>query len=104
MPGRPIDRLFHIFGDATRRVIFERLARQPQSATELARGLTVTRTAIVQHLRAMEALGVLRAESKGRWRIYRVDLSGLDPLLDWLSQHIGGERKLPARTRPVRVA
>lgn len=104
MPWRPIDRLFDIFGNATRRVIFERLARQPQSATELARGLTVTRTAIVQHLRAMEALGVLRAESQGRLRIYRVEISGLDPLLDWLSQHFKGERKLPVRTRPVRIA
>ena len=87
---RDVLRLFGLFGHPLRVVIFQRLARVPMSAGELARSMPVTRTAIVQHLKLMEAAGLVAASSQGRKRIYRVTPTGLAPLLQWLEQHTGG--------------
>src|ERR1700729_4037099 len=87
---RGVLRLFGLFGHPLRVVIFQRLARVPMSAGELARSMPVTRTAIVQHLKLMEAAGLVAASSQGRKRIYRVTPTGLAPLLQWLEQHTGG--------------
>ena len=38
-------------GDPTRRIIFERVATQPQSVSELARALPVSRPAVTRHRR-----------------------------------------------------
>ena len=84
---RDVLRLFGLFGHPLRVVIFQRLARAPMSAGELARSMPVTRTAIVQHLKLLEAAGLVAASSQGRKRIYRVAPTGLAPLVRWLEQH-----------------
>jgi len=84
---RRVLRLFGLFGHPIRVVIFQRVARVPSSAGELERTLPITRTAIVQHLKLMEAAGVVRASSEGRRRVYRVKADGLAPLVQWLADH-----------------
>lgn len=84
---RRVLRLFGLFGHPIRVVIFQRIARMPSTAGELERTLPITRTAIVQHLKLMEAAGVVRARSEGRRRIYRVKADGLGPLVRWLADH-----------------
>jgi DNA-binding transcriptional ArsR family regulator len=84
-------RLFAMFGHPLRVVIFQRLARAPMSAGELAGTLPVTRTAVVQHLKLLESAGLVAASFQGRRRIYRVRPRGLAPLRSWLSRHSGGE-------------
>src|SRR5689334_18240272 len=84
---RRVLRLFGVFGHPIRVVIFQRVARVPSSAGELERTLPITRTAIVQHLKLMEAAGIVRASSEGRRRVYRVKADGLAPLVQWLSDH-----------------
>jgi DNA-binding transcriptional ArsR family regulator len=53
-----------LLGDPTRRAIFERLARHPCSAGELAQHLPISRPAVSQHLRVLNdgSLVVPRAE------------------------------------------
>jgi DNA-binding transcriptional ArsR family regulator len=85
---RDVLRLFGLFGHPLRVVIFQRLARAPMSAGELARSMPVTRTAIVQHLKLLEAAGLVAASSQGRKRVYRVVPTGLAPLVRWLEQHM----------------
>jgi len=80
-------RLFAIFGEPTRVVVFQRLARQPMTAGQLTKGLTVTRPAIVQHLKILEAAGLVAARQDGRRRVYRTDPAGLAPLSAWLDRH-----------------
>jgi DNA-binding transcriptional ArsR family regulator len=77
---RPTDPIFAALGDPIRRIIFERLARQPRTAGEMAQTLPVTRTAVVQHLKILEAIRLVAATPDGRRRIYRIDPNGLDPL------------------------
>jgi predicted transcriptional regulator len=78
-------RLFAVFGHPIRVVIFQRVARRPSSAGELARTLPISRTAVVQHLKLMESCDLIGASSQGRKRVYSVRPEGLAPLARWLA-------------------
>ena len=86
-PLRQVLRLFALFGLPIRVVIFQRLARVPSTAGELARGLPVSRTAIVQHLKLLEAAGLVAASVQGRRRVYGVRSRGLAPLVRWVTKY-----------------
>jgi len=84
---RQLLRLFALFGHPVRVVIFQRLARAPSSAGELACRLPISRTAVVQHLKRLEAAALVEAALRGRRRIYRVRREGLAPLARWIAKH-----------------
>ena len=84
---RQVLRLFALFGLPIRVVIFQRLARVPGTAGELARNLPVSRTAIVQHLKLLEAAGLVTASVQGRRRVYGVRPEGLVPLVRWVTRY-----------------
>jgi DNA-binding transcriptional ArsR family regulator len=67
-------------GDPTRRAIFARLARRPQSVTDLASELPVSRPAVSQHLKVLKGAGLVRVRPDGARRIYAVDTDGLQSL------------------------
>lgn len=66
--------------DPTRRSIFERLHRRAASVGELAAALPVSQPAVSQHLRVLRQAGLVSCRSRGRQRIYRADVAGLDEL------------------------
>ena len=76
--------LLAALGDPTRRAIFERLRRGPLAVGELAAELPVTRPAVSQHLRVLEAAGLVSAQKAGTRRLYRIDLQGVGALRDYL--------------------
>jgi|SRR3954447_16454396 DNA-binding transcriptional ArsR family regulator len=84
---RQVLRLFALFGHPIRVIIFQRIARTPGTAGDLAAGLPVSRTAVVQHLKLLEAAKLVMAASEGRRRVYRIRRYGLAPLTKWLDQH-----------------
>lgn len=84
---REVLRIFALFGHPLRVVIFQRLAKIPMTAGELARGLPISRTAIVQHLKLLESASLVQASFDGRRRIYRVSRTGLAPLQNWLTRY-----------------
>jgi predicted transcriptional regulator len=84
---RKVLRLFGLFGHPIRVVMFQRLARTPMSAGELARTLPISRTAVVQHLKLMEAAGLVDATSEVRRQVYRTKGKGLIPLENWIATH-----------------
>jgi predicted transcriptional regulator len=49
--------------------------------------LPISRTAIVQHLKLLEAAGLVDASMHGRRRVYRVRSEGLEPLARWVGQY-----------------
>jgi DNA-binding transcriptional ArsR family regulator len=69
--------------DPTRRAIFERLAQQPTTVGELARGLPVSRPAVSQHLKVLKAAGLVSDQPRGTRRVYRVDQAGLAAVRDY---------------------
>ena len=79
-------RAFVALADPTRRLVFERLARQPMSVGRLARGLTVTRPAVSQHLRVLKTAGLVIDREEGTRRIYRVDPRGIDAMRSYLDR------------------
>lgn len=87
---REVLRSFALFAVPIRVVIVQRLARRPRAAAELAQELPVSRVAVGQHLKRLEAAG-----RQGRRRVYRLEPEDLEPLSLWLrSLHASGEADL----------
>jgi DNA-binding transcriptional ArsR family regulator len=82
-------RLFRLFGHPMRVVIFQRLARHPMSAGELAKELPISRSAVVQHLGLLKQAGLVDCAPEGRRQVYRIEPQGLEPLRHGLAQHSG---------------
>jgi DNA-binding transcriptional ArsR family regulator len=83
---RQVLRLFALLGHSLRVVVLQRLARAPSTAGELAQRLPVSRTAIVQHLKRLEAEGLVQARYAGKRRIYHVRPAGLRPIAQWIAR------------------
>jgi DNA-binding transcriptional ArsR family regulator len=78
-----VDRIAAL-GDPTRRQIFELLAAEPSSVSDLARRLPVTRPAVSQHLRVLRNAGLVVHHAAGTRHVYRVDPQGVAALRDYL--------------------
>ncbi len=87
MRGHPAIPIFKALGVPLRLVVFQRVARRPSTASELAKELPIGRAAVVQHLTALKHLGLVDASTNGRSRIYRSTPAGLLPLAEWLERH-----------------
>jgi DNA-binding transcriptional ArsR family regulator len=72
--------------DPTRRTVFERLGSGPKPVSEIARGLTVSRPAVSQHLKALKQAGLVSDRPEGTRRIYYIDPKGLGALRAWLDR------------------
>lgn len=57
-----LDRMFHALADPSRRDMVRRLARRPEPVSELARPYAMSMSAVVQHLKVLEASGLVRSE------------------------------------------
>jgi DNA-binding transcriptional ArsR family regulator len=67
-----LDRTLSALAEPTRRLLMERIAREPQRASDACRGLRVSRPAISKHLSVLRRAGLVAIESRGRERIYRL--------------------------------
>jgi DNA-binding transcriptional ArsR family regulator len=91
----PLDLMFQALADPTRRVMVERLSRGPASVSELARPLTMSLPAVVQHLQLLEASGLVRSEKVGRVRTCRIEPRALRTAEQWITQRRASwERRL----------
>ncbi len=86
-----IDSILRALVEPTRRQILERLSRGPATVSQLAEPFGMTFAAVLQHLQALEACGLIRSEKIGRVRTCRIEPGGLAPLADWIA-----ERRIPA--------
>lgn len=93
--ARSVDRVFHALSDPTRRSVVERLCRGPASVSELARPFDMALPSFTQHLRVLEAAGLVRSEKAGRVRTYRVVPGRIRAAEAWLArQRVAWERRL----------
>jgi DNA-binding transcriptional ArsR family regulator len=81
-----LDRTFHALSDPTRRAMVQRLSRGPASVSELAKPLSVSLPAVMQHLAVLEACGIVRSEKVGRVRTCRVEAKVLGQAEQWIAQ------------------
>jgi DNA-binding transcriptional ArsR family regulator len=80
-----IDRVFHALGDPTRRAIVEKLSQRPLSVSMLAKPLSITLAAVVQHLEILEKSGLVHTEKVGRVRTCQIQTDGLSVVEQWVS-------------------
>ena len=81
-----LDLAFHALADPTRRGFVARLTRAPATVSELARPLSMSLPAVMQHLRLLEASGLIRSEKKGRVRTCRIEPQALARAGDWIAE------------------
>lgn len=93
--------LLTVFAEPTRRTIVERLAAQPATATDLARDLPITRSAISQHLQVLKTVGLVQDRPLGKRRVYHVDPDALALIRSYFDAH--WQRSLAAFADSVRA-
>ena len=86
----PALKLFRLFGVTTRLIVFQRVARRPQTASDIAMQMPISRSAVVQHLTVLKAAGLVDVRSEGRRRIYSSVASGITPLERWVYRYAHG--------------
>jgi len=82
--------VFAALGDPTRRVVMERVAREPATATEIASELPVTRQAVAKHLAVLQDAGLVRAQRAGRERRFSPTPAPLGEAISWMAS-VGGQ-------------
>jgi DNA-binding transcriptional ArsR family regulator len=65
--------------------MLERLSRGPASASELGRPFDMTLSAVMQHLKVLEAGGLVRSDKIGRLRMCRIEPLALTAAEQWIN-------------------
>jgi len=81
---------FHALADPTRRAVLGRLGRGPASVSELAQPFEMALPTFLQHLKVLEACGLIRSRKSGRVRTCELRPKPLADAEHWLS----GQRAL----------
>ena len=90
-----LDLMFQALADPTRRAMLERLSRGPASVSELARPFEMSLPAIVQHLKVLEAAGVVASQKVGRVRTCQLNAGALSQAEQWINgRRLEWERRL----------
>jgi DNA-binding transcriptional ArsR family regulator len=85
-----LDLMYSALADASRRTMVERLSRGPASVKELAAPLAMSLPAVMQHLRVLEASGLVRSEKAGRVRTCRIEPAALQAAEQWIADRRAG--------------
>ena len=89
-----LDLMFQALADPGRRGMVERLSHGSASVSELAEPLDMSLSAVMQHLRVLEASGLVRSEKVGRVRTCRIEPEVLSAAERWISQRrVSWERR-----------
>ena len=83
---QPLDLAFQALSDPTRRRMVERLSAGPATVSELADPLPMSMSAVVQHLKVLEASGLVVTEKVGRVRTCRVEAQALGAAERWINE------------------
>jgi DNA-binding transcriptional ArsR family regulator len=95
MQATPLDLMFQALSDPARRVMVERLGRGPASVSDLARPLPMSLSAVVQHLKVLEASGLVRSQKVGRVRTCQIEPGALSLAEQWINaRRTDWERRL----------
>ena len=81
-----LDHVFHALADPSRRAMVERLTLGPASVSELAKPLSMTLAAVVQHVQVLESSGLVRTEKVGRVRTCSIEPAALRTAEHWITE------------------
>ena len=77
--------LFHALADPTRGAVVARLADGPATVSELAEPFDMKLPTFLQHLKVLEAGGVIATKKTGRTRICRINPAAFGRAEAWLA-------------------
>lgn len=86
-PTPRLDDVFAALAHPTRRAIIEQLASGDRTVSELAAPHDVSKPAISQHLRVLEAAGLLEQNKEGRVRRCILQATPLSAAFSWILQY-----------------
>lgn len=90
-----LDLAFHALANSTRRAVVERLRSGPATVSELAAPFEMALPSFLEHLRVLEASGLVRSRKRGRVRTVRLAPQRLEAASAWLeAQRSMWERRL----------
>ncbi|HYE41823.1 MAG TPA: metalloregulator ArsR/SmtB family transcription factor [Caulobacteraceae bacterium] len=93
--ARKLDEVFHALADPARRSMVERLTRGPASVSELAEPLDMSLPGVVQHLKVLEASGLVTSIKEGRVRTCRIQPMVLNMAEQWINERrVAWQRRL----------
>jgi DNA-binding transcriptional ArsR family regulator len=84
-PASNLNSSFAALADPTRRAILARLALGEATVSELAHPFEMTQPAISQHLKVLEAAGLIVQRVDGTKRPRRLATAGIDAMDQWLA-------------------
>lgn len=76
--------MFAALADPTRRAVIERLGRGPASVSALAADHPIALPSFMQHLKQLEASGLIRTEKAGRVRTCTLEPPALAAVERWI--------------------
>jgi DNA-binding transcriptional ArsR family regulator len=79
--------LFRALADPTRLAVFETIAKQEMSVSQLTARFDVSQPAISQHLAYLRNTGLVSQRKEGRHMYYRAEPAGMQPFVTWLSHY-----------------
>ena len=82
-----LDSVFHALADPTRRAVIAQLssATEPASVSDLAKPFDMALPSFMQHLRVLEAAGLVTTRKTGRVRTCEVQAAALATAEDWIA-------------------
>ena len=81
-----LDLCFSALGDPTRRKILQRLARGEATVSELAAPHDMALPSFMEHLKKLEAAGLITSRKEGRTRTCRLSPGAFAPAKSWLAE------------------
>ena len=77
---------FNAIAEPRRRQLIDLLASGERSVSSLVRELGLAQPHVSRHLRVLRQVGAVRVRDHGRQRLYRLEVSALKPIHDWISR------------------
>ncbi|NEQ46180.1 MAG: winged helix-turn-helix transcriptional regulator [Leptolyngbya sp. SIOISBB] len=90
--------IFKALSEPLRVEVIELLREQEMCVCDLCDRLNVAQSKLSFHLKALKNAGLVRSHQEGRWIYYRLNLSRLIALEEYLSDFRRYSPRLPART------
>ncbi|MFJ7737268.1 ArsR/SmtB family transcription factor [Lysinibacillus sp. NPDC097287] len=76
--------VFQAIADPTRRHVLEILAASDKPIAAITEHFSISRTAVVKHLKVLEEVKLISAQKSGREKIYTLHAERLKEIEDWL--------------------
>lgn len=92
--------IFKALSEPLRVEVIELLREQEMCVCDLCDRLDVAQSKLSFHLKTLKQAGVVRSRQEGRWIYYRLNLSRLVQLEEYLAEFRRFSPRLPARTCP----